>query len=1189
MPGAVTAAFVKTVFVVSKLAATSTLFNIGIRIGGLALLSTITSRLFGPKVPGEVGLRSQDVMTRSSLQHRQVVYGQAVVSGPITYNNTSGASNEYLWYVIALAEGESEDLVQVWIDDVAVNKSDIDWVAGTGGADGTGTGEVSNHFIGAANTKAVNIWYYLGDPDQPVSAALNAAFPDINTTHRARGVTYLIVRLLYNADTEKVWSKGPPNNIRAVIQGRKVYDPRLDSTNGGTGSHRLADRSTWAYSTNPALNAHDYLRTIVGAPDTRIDWPTVIAAANDCDVTVSVPGGSETRFTCNGALSLGSSHRENANAILSSCEGKLAYSQGQWRIRASVWEASSLTITEDNLAGGAEVRGAAPEAERFNTVRGFFVDPARKYEAAEFPHRNSASYITRDGKVIPYDLQLPMTNTNFMAQRVAYRLLEQGNNQVIADITTNMIGAKARIGDVITLDFPTYGWTDGGNQAVQSENLADAAWSKTRTTIVPAGEIADPFGGAQTEAVLGDGTASFQNISQIVSLAQVAGTDYVLSAYAKVRNYQFAALSIADNTADNHRCTQWFDLANGEVGAQFSNEATITAAGLDPAGNGWHRIWVAIRFDASSTSTLIRLSLAAGDGNATMPASTDGTYFYGVQIEEGVAPSFYKKTDAAAVTTTPKTFRCIEWARTPEGAFSLRLREDEASDYDDPLVGEYSTDAGNEITKQADEVPPTNGLGAEGVAGGNAITWDSPPSRLHDYVDVYASPDNQWNNAVRVARVRSDDYTHPLPVGATRYYWTRAIRLPDLESVREPNSDTSTVTATAGGRALSEVPAFGAGKIGGVSDFVYTLNAEANGNPNVGEIRIVGSTLEKPDGVTVALAAPQIQVNTPYETSPTLTGVFYVMFSATNGETRFGGVSNDWGSGDTRFVVVTYDPDNGWRARNNSGTYFAFTPLATDCIIASCERTGETTGIDTIVALTSGSAGNDGQDGADGPPGNDGQDGTDGDDGKSVYVAKIYRRATSAPATPTGGQYNFGTETLTPPTDWSESVPGGSGSVYSSVGSFSVIGNTGIDNTVTWSSPALETDEGITIGDLPANVAVVHIVLEPANAEAEFRVTSAGELETRTGGSGAWTNVGTWIGNSANTEYDVKLVEVDPNSSTPSGTLDDWLLCSTTRTWGLTQTVNGSKDFRGQISFRRKSDNLTIGDFPMRLNVERGN
>ena len=81
-------------------------------------------------------------------------------------------------------------------------------------------------------------------------------------------------------------------------------------------------------------------------------------------------------------------------------------------------------------------------------------------------------------------------------------------------------------------------------------------------------------------------------------------------------------------------------------------------------------------------------------------------------------------------------------------------------------------------------------------------------------------------------------------------------------------------------------------------------------------------------------------------------------------------------------------------------------------------------------------------------------------DGKSTFVAPIYKRATSAPATPTGGSFNFGTNALTTPTGWSASIPSGTDPVYYSQFVFSIVGDTGIVNGGTWSSPVVTAENG---------------------------------------------------------------------------------------------------------------------------------
>lgn len=467
MPGAIAGAIKIGAAILTGGGALAAVSRIGLSIG----LSVLTSKLFGPKIAENNALAAISITTRDTLAWRTMVYGQAKTSGPIRYNNLSGLNNEDLWFVVPMCDGQSDDIVSVYLDGDAIPKADIDWTAGEGSSDGTGTGEVSTStFLGTDNEKAVRIYYYLGSDDQPVCGPLDSTFADIDSNFRLRGVSHCVFRLRYNEKTEEIWQRlGQPQNLAVVYKGRRVYDPRLDSTNGGSGLHRYTDASTWEWSDNPALCLAHYLIVEMGVDAaTGIDWTACSDAADDCDALVAIPTSStEKRFTCNGVLSHGATHKENLDAILSSMDGSLSYAQGVYKMRASVWEASSVSLNEDNIAGGPNgegpglvVRGSAPRSDRFNTVKPIFIDPDQNYEQVDAPQVTSAAYVTRDGgRSIDFDLLLPMTNTSTMAQRIANRVLDRGNAQTIAEYPANSIGLKVAIGDVVDLTIDELSWS----------------------------------------------------------------------------------------------------------------------------------------------------------------------------------------------------------------------------------------------------------------------------------------------------------------------------------------------------------------------------------------------------------------------------------------------------------------------------------------------------------------------------------------------------------------------------------------------------------------------------------------------------------------------------------------------------------------------------------------------------------
>jgi hypothetical protein len=87
-------------------------------------------------------------------------------------------------------------------------------------------------------------------------------------------------------------------------------------------------------------------------------------------------------------------------------------------------------------------------------------------------------------------------------------------------------------------------------------------------------------------------------------------------------------------------------------------------------------------------------------------------------------------------------------------------------------------------------------------------------------------------------------------------------------------------------------------------------------------------------------------------------------------------------------------------------------------------------------------------------------EGQDGTDGLSIAELLIYIRATSTPSTPTGGSFNFTTQTLTAPSGWSSGIPAGTDPVYTSRAVASIQGTTGTDSTLTWSAPVLSIQNG---------------------------------------------------------------------------------------------------------------------------------
>lgn len=111
------------------------------------------------------------------------------------------------------------------------------------------------------------------------------------------------------------------------------------------------------------------------------------------------------------------------------------------------------------------------------------------------------------------------------------------------------------------------------------------------------------------------------------------------------------------------------------------------------------------------------------------------------------------------------------------------------------------------------------------------------------------------------------------------------------------------------------------------------------------------------------------------------------------------------------------------------------------------------------------------------------ENGTDGTNGLSTFRFNVYQRATSAPSTPTGGSYNFTTNSITAPSSWYLEPPSGATPLWVSTATAQISGATGTDSSLTWSAPALMVSNGIdgATGARTANL-YVYYALSSASA-----------------------------------------------------------------------------------------------------------
>jgi hypothetical protein len=399
-------------------------------------LSMAASRLLAPKMPSMGDLNDRGIMTRSPTSARQIIYGQAKVSGTVVFLATSGAKNEYLHIVVTLAGHEVEEIGSVYFNEDEVL---------TGSGDGYATGKyaASGSYTGSLIHK------HLGSTTQTVDTTLQSDFPvDWDSNHRLRGIAYIYCKLTFS---NEIFVGGIPN-ISCIVKGKKVYNPSTLAT---------------AYSANPALCLRDYLTDAdlgMGMDTSEIDDTSVIAAAAVCNGQVQIkptsPTVYENRYECNGQAVTSSTPDSIIGQILSSMGGTIAYSGGQVVVYAAAYRAPAITLDETHMAGGFTVSTRLSARDRVNAVKGTFISSENQWAAADFPQITSATYLAADDGVYHWrDVILPFTTSSSAAQRIARINLRQAREEIIFTAKFNLTAMQLRAGDTVNLTNANLGFS----------------------------------------------------------------------------------------------------------------------------------------------------------------------------------------------------------------------------------------------------------------------------------------------------------------------------------------------------------------------------------------------------------------------------------------------------------------------------------------------------------------------------------------------------------------------------------------------------------------------------------------------------------------------------------------------------------------------------------------------------------
>lgn len=322
---------------------------------------------------------------------------------PMTHGTAGGVPNAYLTYVLALA-----DLPGLALDQLLVN----DEVVALGP-----TAEAAGY--PATGTYAGKLWARYWDGTQSAADPwLVTTFGDgtAHATDTGRpwgadmvgpGVCYLVVTFRYDRTLFNSFPK-----VVAVLHGIPLYDPRKDSTVGGSGAHRWSDPATWETSRNPMQMIYAILRGIdvpggeiwglgVAAEDLPLsNW---FAAMNACDAVIDGAAAYQAGIE----ISFGDEPATVIEDLQKVCSGQLAEVGGVWKATAGAPGLPVYYFSDDDMiiTEASTFTPFGSLSQTFNGVQATYPDPDALWQAKDAPPRHDASLEATDqGRVLTASL-----------------------------------------------------------------------------------------------------------------------------------------------------------------------------------------------------------------------------------------------------------------------------------------------------------------------------------------------------------------------------------------------------------------------------------------------------------------------------------------------------------------------------------------------------------------------------------------------------------------------------------------------------------------------------------------------------------------------------------------------------------------------------------------------------------------
>lgn len=464
---------ITSIFSVGSLA--TAVVGLGISIGLNLLLGAFTKKSTSSTLQDQ----SSKFNERQSIPAVRVIVGKTIHGGALDFEEVIAP---YLYMQFLCSDGPVLGPEKMWIGTKEVPFSAI--------SEGSALTPVSRKGNPAYQTR-LQVSFGYGADDQAIDPIIDAAFVNIGSDFRQRGVYRVTMRCDWGANQDEytsLWGQSQRPNPLWLSYGIRVYDPR-DPTQDAD------DESTWQWSDNPTLHIFHYARSEFGGRlyASVYDWDMekVKESADWDDGLVGCKDGTFIkRYTCNGLYTLAETPSEVLKKLQSSNRSKLIDSGGKIWIQAAKPRDPVATIHDGLIVGGFEFSAANPKRDTLNNVATRFVANDREYQTVDGPLYRDTDFETADNEKLLDTIELEFTDDHRTAQRMAKaRLLESrvgGALTIKVDIVLLAMCSDELIGNAVNVSSNLFSWINGTylvNKVSINEATLDLDLSRYDATI----------------------------------------------------------------------------------------------------------------------------------------------------------------------------------------------------------------------------------------------------------------------------------------------------------------------------------------------------------------------------------------------------------------------------------------------------------------------------------------------------------------------------------------------------------------------------------------------------------------------------------------------------------------------------------------------------------------------------------